>query len=159
MRSMFAWCAGPAAAQGMVAPMHASPAPAEDSEMGHLLAARAAVARGDLESALRHFDGALRHAPGCAVAHLGRTVTLAGLGRADEASRSLQAGLDSAGNGADMAHQLSRLAAREGNSALAMDLLGPALAARPDLSDRILDDPAFRGLRDHPRLLAMMGRL
>lgn len=156
MDAFFAWCVGPAAARCVI------PIPSgldtEGPALGHLRAARAAVARGDLDEALRRFDEAILLDPSCAVAHLGRTITLAALGRADEASRSLQASFE-ATPGPDLAHQFSRLAAREGNSALAMDLLGVAMETRPELSERVLDDPAYQGLRDHPRLLAMMGRL
>ena len=156
MHAAFAWCAGPAAAH---ATLHLPAAPADAPDLAHLRAARAAVARGDLAEAVRQFDEALQLAPECAVAHLGRTICLAGLGRAEDAALSFQHGLEAAGSGPDMAHQLSRLAAREGNAALAMDLLAPALEQRPDLGARVLDDPAYRGMRDHPRLLVMLGRL
>lgn len=157
------WCAGPAAAHG-APPAWTTTATAtagsEPAEVAHLRAARAAVARGDLAEALARFDDALRIDPGLPVAHLGRAVCLAALARQEEAHASLHLGLANAQVGPGLARELSRVAAREGNGPLAMDLLGHALAHRPDAPhDDVLDDPAYGALRDHPRLLAMLGRL
>lgn len=157
MRSAFAWCTGPAAAHGML-PLPTA-RPDEEAWLVHLRAARAAVGRGDVEGGLARFDEVLAQEPGCGVAHLGRTLCLAGLGRQEEAALALQQALGIGEAAPTLAFQFSRLAAREGRNDLAMDLLRHALAARPDLSESVLSDPAYRGLRDHPRLLVLVGRL
>ena len=161
MRTFLSWCAGPAAAHATLPLPETTEAPSapEPAEVAHLRAARAAAARGDLAEALRHFDAALLLAPGLAVAQLGRTVCLAGLDRRDDAMRALREGLSSAQTAPGLALQLSRAAAREGNHPLAMDLLGHALAVAPDAGERVLEDPAYAEVRDHPRLLAMLGRV
>ncbi|MFA5862755.1 MAG: hypothetical protein WDA16_13775 [Candidatus Thermoplasmatota archaeon] len=41
----------------------------------------------------------------------------------------------------------------------AMDALGPLLEVLPALADDVANDDAFAGLGDHPRFLAMTGRL
>lgn len=153
--SAVAWCAGPAAAHAVPPPPDAVEEPAD---LAHLRAARAAVARGHLEEAVRRFDDALLLSPGLTVAHLGRMVCLAALARAEEAAASLRRAHEAC-DPADLALHLSRLAARRGDDALAMDLLSDAVRARPEAAARVLDDPAYLRLRDHPRLLALVGHL
>lgn len=161
LTAALSWFVGPAAVHASYlppAPLRLDAASAEPLDVTHLRRARVAVARGELDVALAHFDAALRVDPRCVVAHLGRAVCLAQLGRSEDASRAMEEA-HRGGDGPDLVYHLSRTAAREGNAKLAMDLLGQAVAARPALADRVLADPAWRRMRDHPRLLSLLGHL
>lgn len=126
---------------------------------GMLRAAQAAVVAGRFEEGVAWFDKALRVNPRLAVAHFCRAVCLVGLKRDADAYPSFRKAYDL--NPAEGAYrlELARVCARIGRAGEAMDVLGALLHAMPALVEDVSTDPSFAGLYDHPRFLAMTGRL
>lgn len=133
-------------------------APAGDLD-ALLRAAKAAAEAERLEEAVLWLDRALRLAPTLPVAHFCRGVCLAGVGRDREAYLALRRAFDL--DPSEGAHrlELARACGRLGRASEAMDVLGPLLQAMPALVDDLCADPSFACLLDHPRFLAMTGRL
>ena len=124
-----------------------------------LRAAKLAVEAFRYEDAVRLFDQALRLNPKLAVAHFCRGVCLRGLERETEACAAFRRAHElDPGEGAYRL-ELARACARLGRASEAMDVLGPLLHALPELVDDVLRDESFAGLLDHPRFLALAGRL
>lgn len=124
-----------------------------------LRAGKAAVDASRFDEAVAWFTQALRIDPTLDVAHFCNGVCLAHLGRHDDAYRALrEAHLLDPAEGAYRL-ELARAAARTGRSHEAMDVLSPLLCALPQLADDAAKDDAFATLGDHPRWLAMTGRL
>lgn len=118
---------------------------------------RAASEEGQHEEALAWFERALVLAPHLGIAQFCRAMTLADLGRADEAADALEASLGREADDAPARIQFARLCARHGHYDAAIRLLGPALSANPRLADRVANERDFRALRDHPFFLQMVG--
>lgn len=170
MAVLFPWCVGPAAAFAVApfVPPLAVPAtppvtlrevpvhvPAEDA----LRVAQKLLRAGDLEDALLWLDRALADDPDLHVAHLGRALCLAQLGRDEESGDALECAILAAGDDPALPLQLASMSARAGQTALAMGLLEVAIGLAPESGELALKDPAFAGLRDHPRFLMICGAL
>jgi tetratricopeptide (TPR) repeat protein len=126
---------------------------------GMLRAAQAAVVAGRFEEAIAWFDKALRLNPRLAVAHFCRAVCFVGLKRDADAYASFRKAYDLDPKEGAYRLELARVCARLGRANEAMDVLGALLHALPALVDDVSSDPSFAGLFDHPRFLAMTGRL
>lgn len=150
-------CAGPAAALGVPPPVPAAPPPAAPQDA--LRIAHGLLRRGDMAGALAWLDLTVLDSPDLPVAHLGRAVCLAHLGREDEADVALARALSLPVREGILPLQLAGACARSGHGALAMSLLEVAVAASPAHGERALRDPAFGALRDHPRFLLICGAL
>jgi tetratricopeptide (TPR) repeat protein len=166
------WCAGPAAAFGILpaqspilAPFpsstRAAVALAASSDPAHvrLAHARAALARGEVRAALVCFDESILLRADIPLAHLGRAMCLAELGDEPGASEALLDALALPDADGTVTMHLARMVAHEGAHQDAMDLLGAAFDIDPGLTQQALVDPAFGSLADHPRFLQMVGRL
>jgi Flp pilus assembly protein TadD len=158
------WCAGPAAAFGIIPfqPPARAPVPlAVSSDPAHvrLAHARAALARGETRVALACFDEAIHLRPDVPVAHLGRAMCLAELGEAAEAAEALLDALALPDADGAVTMHLARMVAHEGAHQDAMDLLARAFEIDSALTQQAVVDPAFSVLADHPRFLQMVGRL
>ena len=124
-----------------------------------LLRGHAATKAGDLVEALACFDAALRMAPGLGVALFCRGVCLASMGRMAEAYAALEESvMEDPTDGARRVH-LARVALALGRAKDAMDILAPLARDAPQVGDAMFQDAALAGLRDHPRFLALCGRL
>lgn len=157
-------CAGPAAAMGVVPAPHVRNVPVLDADgeapaTDKLRVAQRLLRLGNHAAALRVLDGAVDESPHHALAHLGRAICLAELGREEEASDALSAVLACPMEDGFVALQLACASARKGAHALAMGLLEVAVQATPALAQRALDEPAFRQVRDHPRFLMIVGAI
>lgn len=117
------------------------------------------VASGDLDAALAAFRRAAEISPGLAVARLCEGVCLLGLRRVEEAREALLAAHRAQPDDPLARFHLARACALTGRSAEALAALSPLAAIDPAVADAALADAAFAGLRDHPALLAMSGRL
>ena len=160
------WCAGPAAAFGILPPPPPAPARSAvalavggDPALVRLAHARAALGRGDTRAALECFDESILLRGNIAVAHLGRAMCLAELGHETEASEALLAALELPDSDGSVTMHLARMLAGEGSIQDAMDLLGRAFSLDERLVEEAARDPAFGVLADHPRFLQMIGRL
>lgn len=149
-----AFCVGPAALAGIVPP----PARTLDLTPGKrwMGLARNALARGETAQALYAFDRVIEDAPDLALAHLARATVLAQLGRDDDASSALGRALTLATGRPEVLGELAKACAAQGHQALALDLLGDAVRARPELGETLAREPAFS---DHPAYLQVLGRL
>lgn len=181
MSLAFSWCAGPAALVGMplppavavahravtLPPAKVSPASAPASAPPvasvtmppaavWLALARRALATESYGEALRCFDGAVKHEPRLALAHLGRAVCLLNLERETEAEESLATIFDVARGQEEILYHLARMCAREGRVGIGVALLTEAVKAIPALEEKIAADPLFA---DHPAYLMAIGRL
>lgn len=148
---------GPAAALAIVPPPPTRVVPVLDADP--LRAAQHLLKAGDVTGALSWLDRAVAAAPSLPIAHLGRAVCLAQLGREDDAFAALDQALQSPNMDPLMPLQLAKMCARAGQESLAMGLLEVAVAAAPEHAERALKDEAFAGLRDHPRFLLIVGAL
>ncbi len=121
--------------------------------------AQAAVARGDIQDALKWFDTVLIIDPGLAVAHFCRGVCLESTGAYEEAHVSLLRALGD--NDVDLSARfhLARVAVRTGRHREAMDALSTLLTRLPEAHPRVVSEPVFERLADHPRFLMLVGRL
>lgn len=121
-----------------------------------LALAQRAVAAERFEEALRCFEAAIAHEPRHALAHLGRAVVYAQLGRERESQEAMDVVLDAARSQPAVLYELARLCVRQGQAALAASLLHDAVAAMPALEERAVADALFA---DHPTYLMAIGRL
>lgn len=94
------------------------------------------------------------------MAHLCLGVCLAGLDRDEEALESLGHAAELApGDPVPVYHQ-ARILARMGRSPEALDRLARVVPVLPDeMVQALAGDEAFSSLADHPRFLALTGRL
>lgn len=162
--SLMMSCAGPAAALGMVPPPPMRNVPVRDVDAeaagtDKLRVAQRFLRMGDHAAALSVLEGAVEESPRHALAHLGRAICLAELGREEEADDALGAVLACPMEDGFVALHLARASAQKGAHGLAMGLLEVAVQVTPALAQRALDEPAFRGMRDHPRFLMIVGAL
>ena len=126
---------------------------------GILRAGQAAVEAQRFDEAVAWFGQALKLHPRLPVAHFCLGVSLAALDRHQEAYAALRKAHRLDPKEGAYRLELARAAARTGRHQEAMQQMGPLLRALPDLAAQAQDDHAFEGLRDHPRWLAMLGRL
>lgn len=161
MSTLFFACAGPAAAHATMPPPAPRVVPLVDGAREHDALRRAQVhlRSGDYAGALAWLDAAAADAPDLPLAHVGRAVCLAQLGREDDAREALDAALRSPQADGGLALSLAGMCAQAGHAPLAMGLLEAAVEADPGLGERARDDPSFAGLRDHPRFLLIVGVL
>lgn len=154
----FIFCAGPAALAGI--PPTFGLSAVEERVLSPLVVAmteaRRALRAGDPVAALRGFEGALVVEPRLAIAHLGRAVCLAQLGRAEEAEDALQATFEVSVGQEDVLYQLARMCAAEGQASIAIPLLMESVRAVPGIAAKAAVEPLFR---DHPAYLAAIGKL
>lgn len=132
---------------------------ADADPRSHLHAGKAAIDRGDISEGLARFTQATRLDPDIDVAHYCRGLCLAALRQHEEAYAAFSRAYDL--DAAEGAYRLefARAAARTERAHEAMDALGPLLVALPSLAEDVAQDEAFAALADHPRFLAMTGRL
>ena len=126
---------------------------------GLLRAGKTAVEQQRFEEAVAWFTQALKLDPRVHVAHFCMGVCLATLDRHDEAYAALRKAHRLDPREGAYRLELARAAARTGRHREAIQQMSPLLHALPDLARHAGDDDAFAGLRDHPRWLAMLGRL
>ena len=119
----------------------------------------AAIERDDLAEALAWFDHPSRAQPRLAIAHFCRGIALGGLGRTPEAHDALAEAVEHAPHEWSYRVHYARFAVALGKTTEAMDALGPVARALPEMHEPMLEDPQLAALRDHPRFLAMLGRL
>jgi tetratricopeptide (TPR) repeat protein len=124
-----------------------------------LEAGRDALASERIEEALAWFTQATTLDRRAHLAHYCRGVCLGTLGRHHEAYAAIVRAVDLHPAEGAYLYELARAASRTGRAAEAMDALGPLLRALPDLAAVAEEDEAFAPLADHPRFLAMTGRL
>lgn len=156
MQSAMAWCAGPAALAGIAPPVVvARPAPLPPAAVW-LALARHALASVRYEEALLCFDNAVLHEPRLAIAHLGRAVCLAQLGREKDASEATEVVLEAARGQEDVLYQLARMCAAQNQPLIGAALLRDAVKAMPALEETAARDCLFA---DHPAYLMAIGRL
>jgi tetratricopeptide (TPR) repeat protein len=136
-------------------PLRVSPATLE----GLLRAGKDAVEEARFEEAVAWFTQAIKLDPRLPVAHFCLGVCLAAMGRDEDAYAALRKAhrLDPAEGAYRL--ELARAAARLGRHQEAMQQMAPLLRLLPDLAADAGDDAAFASMRDHPRWLAMLGRL
>lgn len=122
--------------------------------------AQAAVRREDHEEAIGWFETAIALQPDLSVAHLCLGVCLARLDRDEEALESLgHAAQLAPGDPVPVYHQ-ARILARTGRSQEALDRLARVVPVLPgEMVEAMAEDEAFSSLGDHPRFLALTGRL
>ncbi len=122
--------------------------------------AQEAVGRGDHEGAIGWFETAIALQPELPVAHLCLGVCLAQLGRDEEALESLgHAAQLAPGDPVPVYHQ-ARILARTGRSQEALGQLARVVPVLPgEMVEALAEDEAFASLADHPRFLALTGRL
>lgn len=121
-----------------------------------MASARRELAAGNAAGALRGFEAALAAEPRLALAHLGRAICLAEMGRDEEAQDALDATLDVARGQEEVLYQLARMCALAGNASLGIPLLTEAVRSVPSLVTKAAAEPLFK---DHPAFLAAAGRL
>ena len=161
MSTALSWCAGPAAVAGVL-PMSFAATPPVPTRMSlppaavWLALARRALASDRYEEALRCFDAAVSHEPRLALAHLGRALCLAQLGREKDAEEATEVVLEAAQGQEEVLYHLAQMCAREGATSVGAPLLRHAVAAIPKLEERAAKDKLFA---DHPAYLMAIGRL
>lgn len=126
---------------------------------GVLTVAQACVDRGDFEAASRWFETAIALRPRMTVAHFCLGLVLEELGRDEEALEAFTSAKELGGTGPAPTYRQARILARLDRSKAALSHLAEALSEEPQLRDDAAEDPAFQPLMDHPRFLAILGRL
>lgn len=126
---------------------------------GILTVAQAHVDADDHEAAIPWFEMAIALKPRLIVSHFCLGLTLEAVGRDEEALEAFQRAADIGGLGPAPVYRQARILTRMGRSREAFERLGEALRAEPELRDDAVEDPVFERFRDHPRFLALVGRL
>lgn len=126
---------------------------------GVLEIAQAFIANDAWEDAVRWFETAIALDPQLTVAHFCLGLALEQLGRDEEALEAYRAVDALGGTGPAPVYRQARVLARTGEHGEAMRHLARALQEEPELRDDAEEDPAFGQLADHPRFLALIGRL
>ncbi len=122
--------------------------------------AQEAVQREDYEEAIGWFETAIALQPDLSVAHLCLGVCLGGLDRDEEALESLGHAAQLAPGDPVPIYHRARILARTGRSQESLDQLARIVAVLPDeMVEALAEDEAFLSLADHPRFLALTGRL
>lgn len=142
----FAFLAGPAAAYAP--PVAAAPRTIPVIE-SRLRRANDEMRAGRFGHALEEFDLALAADPRSGLARTGRAVCLSQMGHGDAAALELASTLEGE-EGARVALDLARAAAKGGDIRLAVDLACLAASASPRVAREALDDDRLAGVRDHP---------
>lgn len=159
MSTALAWCAGPAAVAGVV-PMSFAPPPSAPALMPPvavwLALARRSLTHGRYDEALRCFDAAVSHEPRLALAHLGRALCLAQMGREKDAEEATEVVLEASQGQEEVLYHLAQMCAREGATRVGAPLLRQAVEAIPRLEERAMKDRLFA---DHPAYLMAIGKL
>jgi len=131
----------------------------------HQLRGDHAAARAAFDSARVRLDSALRELPDDWRVHAARGLTLAGLGRRDEAIREarwLQQSVEyrkDAFTGPEVAEARALILAQAGDAGAALDEIERLLAGPSWLSAHALRlDPRWDPIRDHPRFRALLAK-
>lgn len=162
MSTALSWCVGPAASAGILPMSFATPSPPMPSTPSlppvavWLALARRALSHGSHEEALKCFDAAVTHEPRLALAHLGRALCLAQMGREKDAEEATEVVMEAAIGQEEVLYHLAQMCAREGATAIGAPLLRQAVVAIPALEEKAAKDKLFA---DHPAYLMAIGRL
>lgn len=159
LRAIVSWWALATARLRPVAPRVSLRVANLDDAEGMLRHARDAAANGRMDEALAGLSAASVARPDLAVAHFGRGVCLADLGRHEEAHAALARAHALAPHEPHHALELARACARTGRRAQALALASSLLVELPFLAGQLRADPAFASFADHPVWLAMVGAL
>lgn len=126
---------------------------------GILRLGQRAVDDGDYEEAAIWFRTALDVEPELPVAHLCLGLCRGEVEGPEAALESLDRAVDLDPTNAMARYCRAQALARGGQTGAVIDALAPLAPGTEAMGDAILADPAFADLRDHPRLLALLGRL
>ncbi len=126
---------------------------------GILRLGQQAVDRGEYEDAAVWFRTALDVRPDLPVAHLCLGLCRGELEGPEAALDSLDQAIELDPTDAMARYCRAQALAKGGRTGEVIDALAPLTPGTEALADTILSDPAFAELRDHPRLLALLGRL
>lgn len=142
---------------GSSEPFLAEPPP--EGVDGLLEIAHAHAQQGDFEAAVRWFEMTVALRPRLPTAHFCLGLSLEQLGRDEEALEAFEHVEELGYEGPAPVYRQARVLARMDRTQEAMARLGAALAAEPELRSNAVDDPVFERFSDHPRFLALVGRL
>lgn len=126
---------------------------------GILRLGQRAVDNGEYEDAAVWFRTALDVKPDLPVAHLCLGLCRGEVEGPEAALDSLDRAVDLDPTNAMARYCRAQALARAGQTGEVIDALAPLAPGTDAMADAILADPAFADLRDHPRLLALLGRL
>lgn len=126
---------------------------------GILRLGQRAVDQGEYEDAAIWFRTALDVRPDLPVAHLCLGLCRAEIEGPEAALESLDQAIELDPTNAMARYCRAQALAKNGHTSQAMDALAPLIVGTEAMADAVLSDPAFTELRDHPRLLALLGRL
>lgn len=132
--------------------------PREPGVDAFLLAGREAAGDGDSTLALKWFESALALEPGLTVGHVLRGLCLESMELYHEAHAAFVEAARLGNRDAEAHYHLARSLMWGGYNREAIDALAIACAA-PGYVERAAEDASFVDLRDHPRFLALLGRL
>lgn len=126
---------------------------------GILRLGQRAVDDGEYEDAAVWFRTALDVEPDLPVAHLCLGLCRGEVEGPEAALESLDRAVDLDPTNAMARYCRAQALARGGQTGAVVDALAPLAPGNEVMAEAILADPAFADLRDHPRLLALLGRL
>ncbi len=126
---------------------------------GILRLGQRAVDDGEYEEAAVWFRTALDVEPDLPVAHLCLGLCRGEVEGPEAALASLDRAVDLDPTNAMARYCRAQALARGGQTGAVIDALAPLAPGTDAMAEAILADPAFADLRDHPRLLALLGRL
>lgn len=135
------------------------PAEVEPSLSGFMEQGHAALDQGDPASAIDWFRAAVALDPQASGARLSLGVTLAHSGRLPEALETIEAAVQLEPGDPLTRFHLARVLAQMGLGPDALDELERVVPQMPYMVEQVHQDPAFASLQDHPRFLAMLGKL
>lgn len=136
-----------------------APPPPEDAADACLRRAQAALHQRSFDVALGWFDHAAALRPGLALSHVGRAVCLIEMDRETDAGAALVSAQEASASPGEVDLILARLLALGGERDAAFRQLGDAIQSAPEIAETARDDVAFRGMRDHPHFLMVIGDL
>lgn len=136
----------------------------EDPELpagfdGVLRLAQAAAKAGEYEDAATWFQAAVDLRPDLQVGHLCLGLCLEELGKHEEALACLDEAVNLDPEDGLPRYARARVLVQVQRTGDAISALEPLVQADEAVADVAAEDPAFRELRDHPRFLAVLGRL
>ncbi len=126
---------------------------------GILRLGQRAVDEGEYEEAAVWFRTALDVEPDLPVAHLCLGLCRGEVEGPEAALESLDRAVDLDPTNAMARYCRAQALARGGRTGAVIEALAPLAPGTDAMAEAILADPAFADLRDHPRLLALLGRL